>query len=324
MSARTRVLAVVALAAVAAAAATVGATMLQTRGETTRTAVTKPRAGAPPLLLDFGVRADAEARALDGAQRLYNKRGQKGRSEAAAVFARYRSLEAQIGAAFARWPDGTLDELKRLVAAHPRSALAELHLGWAFYWAGRTGDAIASWKRAVDVQPDSPPAVDADTALHPSLAPGLPYMVTAIHPAPALGRLPAAQELAALARAAARPDANAKILYGVALWNLRRPVSARRELAGAARLAPGDPLARTLAAVSLFSKERPVQAFSTLGPLTRTFPKASVVRLHLGLLLLWTRRLDEARRQLRLASAAEPGSVYAQQAKTLLSALGTK
>src|SRR2546425_174283 len=63
VGARSRVLTVVALAAAAAVAGTVGVTLLQTRGETTKTApssaaVTRPRAGAPPLVLDFGVRAD--------------------------------------------------------------------------------------------------------------------------------------------------------------------------------------------------------------------------------------------------------------------------
>src|SRR5882672_5262435 len=132
MSARTRVFTVVALAAAAAVAGTVGVTLLQTRGETTTApgAVTKPRAGTPPLILNFGVREDPEARALYRAQSLYAK-GR--RAEAARIFGRYHSLEAQIGAAFAGWPDGGLDELKRLVASHPQSSLAELHLGWAFW-----------------------------------------------------------------------------------------------------------------------------------------------------------------------------------------------
>src|SRR4051794_34187222 len=104
MSARARVVVVVALASAAAVAATVGVTLLQTRGETTTApgAVTKPRAGAPPLWLDFGVRADAEARALSRAQTLYAK-GR--RTQAAAIFTRYHSLDAELGAAFARWPD---------------------------------------------------------------------------------------------------------------------------------------------------------------------------------------------------------------------------
>jgi len=323
VAARSRVLAIVALAASGAVAATVGATLLQTRGERTTAAgaaVTKPRAGAPPLMLDFGVRDDPEARALARAATLYDagKRAQAGR-----VFARYHSLEAQIGAAFAAWPHGGLDTLKHLVATHASSALAELQLGWAYYWSGRSADAVAAWTRAAKVEPDSPAAVSAEDVLHSSTMPrGLPFIVTTLRPPAGVTSLPAAQELAALARAAARPDAKAKILYGVALWNLRRPVSAERQFVAAAALAPNDPMAQTAAAVGAFSKDNPVRAFSRLGPLTGVFPRAAVVRFHLGVLLLWTRSFAKARSQLRLAVADGPGTVYADQAARLLRALG--
>jgi len=323
---RTRVVAIVALAAAAAVAAVIGTTLIQTRGETTAVpgAVTKPRAGAPPLWLDFGVRSDAEARALAGAQTLYTN-GR--RTEAGAVFARYDSLEAQIGAAFARWPNGTLDDLKHLVASNPRSSLALLHLGWALYWSGRNADAIAAWQRAATAEPDSPAAVDAQTALHPTMGPGLPYIIVSVAPPAAVTRLPAAAELKALARAAARPDANAKLLYGIALWNLRRPVSAERQLRAAAALAPHDPAVLTAAAVGAFTKSNPVRAFSRLGPLTGVFRRAAVVRFHLGLLLIWTGQVAKGERQLRLAIADGPQTVYGKQARSLLARLphnGTK
>jgi tetratricopeptide (TPR) repeat protein len=318
MSARTRVVAAVALAATAAAAGVVGVTLLQTRGEHTTApgAVGAPRKGAPPLELDFGVRSDAEARALARAANLYNHGH---RAQAAPIFARYRSLEAQIGAAFAAWPGHALDDLKQIVSAHPRSALAELHLGWAYLWSGRNADAAAAWTRAIQVQPDSAAAVAADTELHyPAIAPGLPIVISPLSPPPAVAKLPAAQELAALARGAARPDAKAKLLYGLALWHLERPVSAARQFRQAALLAPNDPLAQTLAAVGSFSKARPVTAFSRLGPLTGVFPKAAVVRFHLGILLIWTRQPKKGEQQLRLAIADNPKSVYAKQARSLL------
>jgi hypothetical protein len=111
MSPRARVLTVVAAAAAAAAAGTVGVTLLQTRGETTTApgAVTTPRRGRPPLWFEFGLRRDAEARALSRAAGLLNK----GKRQAAeAIFTRYGStLQAQLGDAFARWPDSGLDEV---------------------------------------------------------------------------------------------------------------------------------------------------------------------------------------------------------------------
>src|SRR2546421_6847511 len=175
MSARARVLAIVAVAAAAAVAGTVGVTLLQTRGESTERpgAVTKPRAGIPPLFLDFGVRDDPEARALRRAATLLND-GERRR--AAARFARYRSLPAQIGAAFARWPDGGLDELKRLVASHPDSPLAQLHLGFAYLWAGRVGDAGDTLDRVAARYPDAPEAVEAEDFLYPRVAPNLPLI----------------------------------------------------------------------------------------------------------------------------------------------------
>ena len=159
------------------------------------------------------------------------------------------------------------------------------------------------------VEPDSSAAVSAADVLHPSfVVPGLPYIITTLQPPRAVASLPGPQELGALARAARRPDANAKLLYGIALWNLRRPVSAERQFRAAASLAPDDPMALTAAAVGSFSKARPVVAFSQLGPLTGRFPRSSLVRFHLGVLLLWTNEVAKARKQLGLAVSLEPRS----------------
>ena len=317
MSPRARVFAVVAATAAVAAAAVVAVTYLQTRGETTTApgSVTEPRAGIPPLLFDFGVQNDAQARSLArGAQLL--KRGN--RAAAAAVFGRYRSVQAEIGAAFARWPDGTLDRMKEIVAASPRSAVAQLHLGLALYWSGRSGDAVKALQEVDSRFPDSPSAVDAEDLLFAGrFFPGLPYMIAPI-------RLPQAPTLAAQLELA---KGGSPLTYGVMLWRLDRRVSARRALDAAAAATPNDPLVLTLDAVSHFTKARPAEAFGRLGPLTGRFPRSSAVRLHLGLLLLWERKLQKGARQLRLAAADEPRTVYAVQAKKLLTALvptGTK
>jgi tetratricopeptide (TPR) repeat protein len=326
MSERAKVNTIAGAMAALAVVAIVTATLIQSRNagpsHVTLPSVTKPLRGYPPLYLDLGIRDDAETKALRRAVSLYQRNR---RPEAGKIFARYDSLPAQIGAAFAGWPDGGLDTLKRLVASHPRSALAELHLGWADYWSGRIGDAIKAWEQAVRVEPDSSSAVAAADPLHPSDVPGLPYIVTTLASPPGVSALPAAQELRALRRDAARAgaSANAKVLYGIALWNLRRPLSAERELRAAAALAPNDPMALTAAAVSSFSKARPVLAFSRLGPLTGRFPRSALVRFHLGVLLLWTHQLPKARTQLELAVSLDPRSPYATQAKRLLTALAT-
>src|SRR5262249_23490416 len=163
MTPRARVLAIVAAAAALAVAGTVGITWLQTRNETTTRpgSVAAPRAGTPPVTFDFGVRDDAEARALLQAPQLLDA-SRPARSGALAIFDRYHSVEAQIGSAFARWPDGGLDTMKKLVAAHPRSSTAQLHLGWALLWSGRNADAARQFERVGMDFPDTPEAVTAE------------------------------------------------------------------------------------------------------------------------------------------------------------------
>jgi hypothetical protein len=64
-----------------------------------------------------------------------------------------------------------------------------------------------------------------------------------------------------------------------------------------------------------------VEAFSRLGPLTRRFPHAATVRFHLGLLLLWSGEVGQAKRQLGLARQTEPRSAVAREAARYLKAL---
>jgi tetratricopeptide (TPR) repeat protein len=288
MSPKARVVTVVAVLALAAAGAIVGATLLQTRGETTGSTARK---GVPPLDLQV---SGPLARALA----LYNA-GEH--SQAGAIFSRYHSLPAEIGAAFSRWPHGSLDAVKKLVAENPESGLAELHLGLAYYWSGRDADAVASWRNAARLEPDSPSAVTALDFLHPNVAPGLPPIVV---------------DTAAIAR-----RARALLLKGILLWDRERPVSAKRLIDAAAARAPRDPLVLVADAVASFSPAHPLDPFPKLGPLTATFPRASVVRFHLGELLLWTRQVAKGKTQLRLAVSMEPKSPYAQAARQILGLL---
>jgi tetratricopeptide (TPR) repeat protein len=319
MTPRARVAAIVAVAACVTAGAVVGVTLLQTRGASTTApgSVTKPRAGIPPLFLDFGVRDDAEARDLSRAADLLAK---KRVAPARAIFSRYHSLPAQIGTAFATWPDGGLDTLKRLAGQNPQSALAAFNLGWAYYWSGRIGDAVSTWRRVTTKYPDSPESVQAENLLYPKFAKDLPFLVLPVTLPSAPTRAAQLHELEVDAR---RPDEAAKLRYGLALWQLWRRVSAERQFAAAARLAPRDPAARAAAAVARFTKRAPVRAFARLGPLTGVFPRSAAVRFHLGVLLVWTGEAKKGLAQLRLAVADEPNSLYGREARKLLSALVT-
>jgi len=314
MSPRARVSLVVAAAATAAAGVTIAATAL-TRTELSVEPVTTPRRGVPPLVLDLGVRTDPEARALRRATALYER---DRRPRARRIFERYGSVEARVGAALSAWPDG-FERLQELGRDHAESGAAQLALGLGDFWQGSTRDAQRSWRRAKAAEPDSMYAVRADDLLHPELpVPGLPAFVPSFaSPAP-LTRLSPPEQYAFLRRRADGGNVRDRLLFGAALQRLGRPVSARREFERAAALGPNDPEALTAVAVGFFDKDRPAQAFSRLGPLAQRFPRAATVRFHLGLLLVWMGRIDDATRQFRIARDTEPGSVPARQAAEFL------
>ncbi len=318
VSARTRVFLLVAALALAAAAAVVGITAVTSEGTTGASAAgPQVRAGAPPLSLDLGVRTDREAVDLRRAIGLYDAGD---RAAAGRIFDRYGSLEARIGQSFSAWPDGTVDRLTQLSGLHPRSAAIQLNLGIARFWAGQSGDKEA-WRAAATLQPDTAYAVTADNLLHPEFARNLPLFVPSEQAPAAIAKLSAPAQLALLERRARNGTTADLLFYGVALQRLGRQLSAEKVYARAARRAPSDPEARVAAAVGLFDKAHPVTAFSTLGPLTRTFPRAATVRFHLGLLLLWTGRVKEARRQLQLVAAVEPTSPLTKLAGEYLAEL---
>ena len=320
-----RIVAIVALCAAVAAGAVVGVTLLETRGQTTTLpgAVTKARPGTPALQLEFGLRRDPEALALARAETLLDRAQNPEPAQAAAIFRRYHSVEAQLGLLFATWRGpSSLPAVQRLAAAHPDDPAAQLNLGWADYQAGRNAAAVAAWQKVARAYPDSPWGVDASDVLYakPHVPPGLPPIVLDV---PVPGSI-TAQSLAALRRAAAAPDARAKLVYGWALWSLERPLSAERELAAAARLEPHDALARTAAAVGLFTKKDPKRPFGHLGPLTAVFPHSPAVEFHLGVLLLYIGQRAKAAEQLHAAVADGPQTIYAKDARQLLAGLGTK
>ena len=321
VSPRTRIVAIITAAAAVAVLATVALAVV-TGGKKEGQKEGQPLAGAPPLALELGVRTDLEARSLRRAQGLYNK-GQ--RAAAGRIFVRDRSTEAQVGSAFAAWPDGSLARIQRLAREHPTS-LVLLHLGYAELWSGNREDANAAWTKASRAQPDSSSAQRADDALHPDFPAGQPFFVPSFNPPNELTGLSAPRQLAALSKAAQQPDVHAKLLYGIAQQRLGHRLSARRQYDAAARLAPNDPEAQVAAAVGRFDKGRPSAAFSRLGPLTQRFPQAATVRFHLGVLLLWLARaqpgsVKEGKRQLRLARTEEPGSPLAREATRLLNGL---
>jgi hypothetical protein len=224
---------------------------------------------------------------------------------------------AKVGAAFVAWPDGTYDRLEQLAKLYQDVALVQLHLGLARLWAQR-GDPVDAWRAAIDAEPDTPYAVLAGNLIHPKLPRGLPTFIPSFSAPAEVTRLPPARQLDALRRRAVGGSVRDRLLYGVGLQRVGRPVSAERVFDEAARRAPDDVEAQVAAAVGAFDKDAPARAFGRLGPLTRRFPGEPTVRFHLGVLLLWTGRIEPAERQFRLASRLRPGSPLAREAARYL------
>ena len=321
MSRRTRLFVIVAIAALAAACAAVGAALLL-GGEEQQGG--GPRTGVPPLVLDLGVRTDAEATALRRAERLY---AEEKRAEAERIFARYDSPPAEIGSAFSNWPEGTVSKLERLAAEHPRDARVLLHLGFARFWVGRDNEALQAWRDAARVDPDSPSAGRADDVLHPNFPRGRPALRSDLRRARRAspgcqprGRSP--RSPAARARATCRRSFSTASRCSASATGSRPSGSTTRPSVSSL----GNPEARVAAAVVRFDKARPSVAFSQLGPLTRRFPRAQSVRFHLGLMLLWLARaqpgsVEQGKTQLRRARALGPTTVLGREAKRLLDSL---
>jgi Flp pilus assembly protein TadD len=214
------------------------------------------------------------------------------------------ALRREIREALAAWPAGTVRRLRILAAQHPHSALVRLELGIALAFSGQDADAEGAWREAERVQPDSPSAVRAEDLRHPRTPPGRPPFV------PSFTR--------------PRTSAEAHLARGVVLQSSLRPVSAEREFAAAALLAPDDPEARVAAAVGRYDKDAPARAFSRLGPLVRVFPHAQTVRFHLGLLLIYLNDVPRARAELLLAHAEGPRTRLGQRARLLLKAASVR
>ncbi len=304
--------------ALTAGAAVAGITAV-TSGSPAGTGAAQPamRSGAPPLSLDLGLRVDREAVDLRKASRLYDA-GK--RAEAERLFAAHDSLEARIGESFSLWPDGTVAQLTQLSGLHPKSAAVQLNLGIALFWAGE-GGAQDAWRSAASLEPDTAYAVTADNLLYPNFARNIPVFVPVEPVAAGISKLAPPAQFALLERRAGTGTIADRLFYGVALQRLGRQRSAERVFAEAARLAPRDPEARVAAAVALFDKAQPARAFSKLGPLTRTFPGAATVRFHLGLLLLWSGQVKEARKQLLLVGKTDAVSPLVGVAKQYLDEL---
>ena len=278
----------------------------------------EPQEGAPRLSLALALRTDPDAEVLRQAVAAYDA----GRLEqAAALFGRSGSLEAKLGAAFAAWP-GSIDRVEQLGALYPRSAMVQLHVGIARFWAGRRrcGRRVAGGggRRA-----RHPLRGARRGPAQPRVRPGAPDPRQRCPLR--LRRLREAVGGGAAGGAAQARCRTGRSTPGSCTGSRSRgrgrPLSAREVYSAAAEAFPEEPEALVADAVGRYSKDRPAAAFSRLGPLSQRFPSSASVRFHLGLLLLWQGDVGPARRQLKLAQEAEPGSFVARRASLYLDEL---
>jgi tetratricopeptide (TPR) repeat protein len=322
VSPRTRTRLIVGVAALAAAGIAVGATLMGS-GDDEPPAAKPQQRGAPGLELSVLLRDDREAKALRAAERTYDrgKRAAAKRRFDALLASDPDSVEAAVGAAVSSWPQQTLLRLRQLAVEHPKSALVHLHLGLALYASGQDTAAEDEWRQALEVEPDTASALRAEDLLHPDMAPGRPFFYPSFAPTLDIGKESATEQLAALRRQAATGDVRDNLLYGVALQRVGRTVSAREAFAGALDLDGGSLDARVADAVGRFEKDKPAEVFSRLGPLAQANPRSALVRFHLGLLLLWIRNVEGARKQLQNAADTDRHGFYGKEARMLLSRL---
>ena len=196
---------------------------------------------------------------------------------------------------------GDVSQLESLASRNPRSSFVRLNLGLAYFWRRQDDSALAAWRQAKRLEPDTPSAVRAGDLLHPNSPHGLPQFQPS----------------------SARTDTPVQrlLIRGVRLQASGRPISAERVFARAARLAPSNADAQVAAAVGLYDKDNPARAFGRLGPLVQRFPRAQTVRFHLGLLSIWLGSFGQAKKELRLTLAQNPNSAYGREARLLLKRL---
>src|SRR5262249_51520664 len=151
MSARLRVVLIVAGAAAVAAGTAVGVT-LATRTHVSKSEETPPRFFADPTAPP--------------------------------------AVSGDVRDALKAWPSGTARRLRIVAEQHPRNALVRFELGLALALGGQADAARQAWRDAERVQPDSPSAVRAADALHPEAPPGQPPFVASFtRPSGATDRL---------------------------------------------------------------------------------------------------------------------------------------
>ncbi len=197
--------------------------------------------------------------------------------------------------------------MNRLAGLHPQDAVVQLNLGVALFWAGLPG-AEDAWRAAAASEPDTAYAVVAGNLLHPDYAKGLPDLRHDDTAAECAGG-PDSRRNSSSCSAAAPSEASRESCCTASRCS-GSACSARRSESSCRRRArrPETPRRRWRRPWAASTRHGRRRRSRGSGPLTRRFPDRATVRFHLGLLLLWSGEVKEARTQLVRATTVEPGS----------------
>ena len=200
-------------------------------------------------------------------------------------------------------PTARVARLTQLSGLHPKSAAVQLNLGLARFWAGEGG---AEGRLAVGRRARAGHRVrghrrqPAPSRLRAQPARLRPVGRACRRPFAGSRPRPSSRALERRARTGTAAD---RLFYGVALQRLGRQRSAERVYAAAARAGAERPRGAGRGGRRALRQGAARRRRSRGSGRSRaTFPKAATVRFHLGLLLLWSGQVKEARRQLRARS----------------------
>jgi len=314
---------------------------LASRGPEPRTspfADAEPLQGRPPLVYDLTARYLVEGEAPARVRRLEalgdpvrdpelalalagalldagRERDAVTRLDEAAALLGPDDLRVQVGRALAAYREGNPqradDLLAALAADHPDDALPTFERGLVLLFAGDANRARDWLARARDLDRDGFYGVRADNVLHPGIAPGYP-------PWFASRDLPRGSIVDLKRRARAAPaDADLQLAVAAALQAAGKRRQAREAATLAVAADPNDLDAQVAVAVLGFDKDNPAAAVGAVGTILRGDNSRVQPRVHLGLLLSWIGRREQAREQFRLAAAADPDGRLGELAREL-------
>ena len=187
----------------------------------------------------------------------------------------------------------------------PKDPVVQFNYGLALFCAGYLNEASQAFRTAKTTGRDTFYEMRADEILHPQ------YFT------PKDGLYPIFQPV----------GADALLLRGVLQQRQGHQHSAERLYRQAALQRPNDDQAQVAAAVGRFDEDNLSASFSQLGPLVKRFPNSQSVRYHLGLLLAWTGRREQAISEFRLARSLGAQTLLGKQSGVFLQGLvpnGTK